>query len=68
MCCGALIQCRISKIYYLVNNDKFGSITSVEKILDNIKSNHKLNFEKIDNKKLEKINIKLLKEFFEDKR
>ena len=36
MCCGALIQCRISKIYYLVNNDKFGSITSVEKILDKL--------------------------------
>lgn len=68
MCYGALIQCRISKIYYLLNNDKFGSITSVGQALNNIKSNHKLNIKKINNKEMEMINKKMLKDFFEAKR
>lgn len=68
MCYGALIQCRISKIYYLLNNDKFGSITSGGQALNNIKSNHKLNIEKINNKEMEMINKKMLKDFFEAKR
>ena len=68
MCCGALIQSRINKIYYLVKNDKFGALISIEQVLNDIKSNHKIKYEKINDLELEKENIKLLKDFFEVKR
>ena len=68
MCCGALIQSRINKIYYLVKNDKFGALISIEKVLNDIKSNHKIKYEKVNDLELEKENIKLLKDFFEVKR
>ena len=68
MCCGALIQSRINKIYYLVKNDKFGALISIEQVLNDIKSNHKIKYEKVNDLELEKENIKLLKDFFEVKR
>lgn len=68
MCCGALIQSRVQKIYYLLNNEKFGVIMSLDQILNSTKNNHKIKYEKINNMQLEEENIKLLKDFFEVKR
>ncbi len=68
MCCGALIQSRIKKVYYLVSNEKFGGISTVSNILNQDKNNHMVEFEKINNIKYEEQSIKLLREFFQDKR
>lgn len=64
MCVGALIQSRVKTIVYAAKNEKFGYITSVEKINKN-RNNHKL---EIRSGVLEKESEKLLKEFFKDKR
>lgn len=68
MCCGALIQSRIKKVYYLVDNEKFGGVSIVKEILSHDKNNHIVEFEKIDNKEYEEQAIKLLRDFFKDKR
>ena len=68
MCCGALIQSRISKIYYLVDNYKFGGISNVQNILENSKYNHEVKFEKIYDYELEKKMKIILNKFFLDKR
>lgn len=39
MCCGAIIQSRIKKIYYSIESPKFGYIESVESVFSN-KNNH----------------------------
>lgn len=39
MCCGAIIQSRIKKIYYSIESPKFGYIESVENVFSN-KNNH----------------------------
>ena len=68
MCCGALIQSRIKKIYYLVENKKFGGIGNSILLLKNNEYNHQLNVEKINDDLLEK-NVKdNLKKFFLEKR
>lgn len=68
MCCGALIQSRINKVYYLLNNDKFGGIISMDKIINYSRGNHKFEYEKVNDAKLERISTLLLKEFFLSKR
>ena len=64
MCVGALIQCRIKNIYYLIDNTKFRRL----KNLNINKYNHKINIIKIDDEKLINNYKELLKTFFKDKR
>ena len=45
MCAGALLQSRMGKLVYSVENSKFGYVSSVDKILNN-KNNHKISVEK----------------------
>ena len=68
MCCGALIQSRISKIYYLVENKKFGGVGNCAYLLSNNSYNHQLNIEKMDNIDLENIVKESLQNFFMEKR
>lgn len=68
MCCGALIQSRIKKVYYLVENEKFGGTSTVNKILTLDKNNHMVEFIKIDNKDYEDQAVNLLRDFFKNKR
>ena len=65
MCAGALIQSRIKKIIYGVNNEKFGYIESIEKLLSNKNLNHKVI---VVSKICENEIRKMLKSFFIDKR
>lgn len=46
MCCGAIIQSRIKKVVYGCKNEKFGHIESIDKVLNNPKSNHFVEIEK----------------------
>lgn len=65
MCCGAIIQSRISKVVYATTNEKFGYVESVEKLLQNKRNNHYVEIEKNIGKTEASI---LLKQFFEEKR
>lgn len=64
MCCGAIIQSRIKNVYYSTTSKKFGYVESIENIFEN-KNNHKPNIYSGFNKEE---SIKLLKNFFKDKR
>lgn len=68
MCCGALIQSRIKKIYYLLENKKFGGLGNTQLILENEKSNHRIICEKINDEQIENNMKEKLKEFFFNKR
>lgn len=68
MCCGALIQARIRNVYYVLNNNKFGGINFINYLNSFEKYNHKVNFIKVDNKKIEKELENIMKSFFVDKR
>ena len=61
MCCGAIIQSRIKKIVYGTKNDNFGSVESVDSLLN------KYNIE-IKNGILEEKCKKIITEFFNKKR
>lgn len=61
MCCGAVIQSRIKKIVYGTKNDNFGSVESVDSLLN------KYNIE-IKNGILEEKCKKIITEFFNKKR
>lgn len=65
MCAGALIQSRIKKVIYGVNNEKFGHIESIEKLLSNKNLNHKVI---VVSKICENEIRNMLKSFFMDKR
>lgn len=68
MCCGALIQSRINKVYYILDNNKFGGISDMSRILKKSQNNHIVQIEKINDPILENEYKQLLKEFFSDKR
>ncbi len=68
MCCGALIQARINKIYYILDNKKFGGAGDMKRILENNKNNHLVQIEKINDLTLESQYKQLLQDFFSDKR
>ncbi len=68
MCCGALIQSRINKVYYILDNSKFGGISDMSRILENSQNNHIVQIEKINDPTLENEYKQLLKGFFSDKR
>ena len=61
MCCGAIIQSRIKKIVYGTKNDNFGSVESVDSLLN------KNNIE-IKNGILKEKCKKIITEFFNKKR
>lgn len=64
MCCGAIIQSRIKKIYYSIESTKFGYIESLDKIFEK-NNNH---FPEIKKGLCAEESRKILKEFFELKR
>lgn len=59
MCTGAIIQSRISEIYYAASNPNFGEVDSLKKYNKQVKINKGL---------LEKESSELLKKFFKEKR
>ena len=61
MCCGAIIQSRIKKIVYCVDNNNFGYTKKIKEILNS----EKIIIEKIDQNDQIK---NMLKEFFKKKR
>lgn len=64
MCCGAIIQSRINKIYYCAKSDKFGYVESISQVFEN-SNNHKPEVIKY----IESIEcIEMLKNFFKNKR
>ena len=64
MCAGALIQSRISKVYFSTKNKKFGYVASIDSIL-NQKNNHKVEiYEGLCKEKSQKMLI----DFFKNKR
>ena len=64
MCCCAIIQARIKKIYYSIESTKFGYIESLDKIFEK-NNNH---FPEIEKGLCAEESRKILKEFFELKR
>ena len=65
MCAGALLQSRIKTLVYATENEKFGYVKSIEKILTNQKNNHKIKI--ISGICREESQI-LLRDFFKEKR
>ena len=59
MCSGAIIQSRIKKIIYILNNESFGNIKNNEYFNKN-----KYDIEQIDNKEV----LDLIQNFFKNKR
>ena len=68
MCCGALIQSRIRNVYYVLSNDKFGGINFINYLSTFEKYNHKVNYVKVNDEKIEKELENIMKTFFIDKR
>ena len=64
MCSGAIIQSRISKVYFATKNEKFGYVSSIDSLL-NKKNNHKV---EIHEGMCQKKAQKMLIEFFKNKR
>ena len=60
MCCGAIIQSRISRVIYSIPDEKFGGAESLYSILSDRRVNHRPEVKKIYIKEAED----LLKEFF----
>lgn len=65
MCAGAILQSRIKKVVYGINNTKFGYVESINNILNNPQNNHSVDV--ISNVCEDKIKI-LVVDFFKDKR
>ena len=65
MCAGAILQARIKKVIYGVNNEKFGCATSIQNLLDSNRFNHNTT---IVNGILKEKNEKILKDFFKQMR
>lgn len=64
MCAGAILQSRISKVYYATTNTKFGYVSSIDSIL-NSKNNHKV---EVYEGMCKEQSQKLLTDFFKNKR
>lgn len=48
MCCGAIIQSRISRVVYAVPDPKFGGVESLYSILSDERNNHRPAVEKVE--------------------
>jgi len=68
MCVGAMIFSRIDGFYYLLEDQKFGSVESQLKIDDLLKFNHKLSASKFDEPELKERARLLIKTFFKSLR
>lgn len=64
MCAGAILQSRIKRLVYAVENSKFGFVGSIDKIL-NDQNNHTV---KVESGMCASESQQLLKEFFKEKR
>jgi len=64
MCSGAILQSRISKLYFATRNSKFGYVSSIDSLL-NSKNNHKV---EIDEGLCKEESQKMLIDFFKNKR
>lgn len=64
MCLGAIIHARIKKVYFGVNDLRFGAIEGNMKILDEYNFNHHLEFVNLNDVKCGKI----LSDFFKERR
>lgn len=63
MCCGAIIQSRIKKLYYGVKSERFGYVESVDKLFN--KNTHIMTEVKnLDDEE----SLKILQDFFKNKR
>lgn len=60
MCMGAILECRIKKIYYAISNEKYGSIKYL--------SDQQLSKMQIEKGICEKESLFLLQNFFQNKR
>jgi len=60
MCCGAIIQSRISRVVYAVPDPKFGGVESLYSILTDERNNHRPVVEKVELPEA----AELLKKFF----
>ncbi len=60
MCCGAIIQSRISRVVYSVPDPKFGGVESLYSILSDERNNHRPVVERVELPEA----AELLKEFF----
>lgn len=65
MCSGLIIQSRIQKLIYGAPNEKYGSIESINEVLNNPKNNHIV---EVKSGILKEESAKLLKSFFKDQR
>lgn len=65
MCSGLIIQSRIKKLIYGAPNEKYGSIESINEVLNNPKNNHIV---EVKSGILKEESAKLLKSFFKDQR
>lgn len=65
MCAGAILQSRIKKVIYGINNEKFGYINSIDQIINNDKNNHSVDV--ISNVCEDEIKPMVI-EFFKEKR
>ena len=63
MCCGAIIQSRIKKLYYGVKSERFGYVESVDKLFN--KNTHIMTEVKNIN---DEESLKILQDFFKNKR
>ncbi|BAT71957.1 cytosine deaminase [Thermosulfidibacter takaii ABI70S6] len=61
MCCGAIIQARISKVYYGAPDPKFGAVESLYRIFDDERLNHRVQYQ---GGILQEECAQLLKDFF----
>ena len=64
MCCGAIIQSRISRVVYAVPDPKFGGVESLYSILSDRRSNHRPEVRRLELPEAEE----LLKSFFKELR
>lgn len=60
MCMGAILECRIKKVYYAISNEKYGSIRYLE--------NNKLSKINIEKGICKQESLSLLQTFFKNKR
>jgi tRNA(adenine34) deaminase len=60
MCCGAIIQARVSRLVYAASDPKFGGVESLYSILSDPRSNHRVEVKKVE---LEEAST-VLKDFF----
>ena len=62
MCCGAITQARISKVFFGAKDSKNGTVQSIAKVFDDINTTHNVEYEYLEDEKCSEI----LSKFFID--